>query len=144
MKANNTTLNKKLVKNSRNWRVMLGDSDLEKRLNSFLTRVFVAERDVLSDECYGEVRGLMGIPHHRIHVAKYLLDVFGTYRFYPSERLAATDLIDDNVPVKISSNYNFYWSVAGKVMAIISKHKEVNDEKSKESSSEKSDCQKKC
>ena len=49
----------KIVKDATKWKKMEGDTELEKRLNSFLTCWFVISQDVPADECIKEAKKII-------------------------------------------------------------------------------------
>lgn len=49
----------KLVKDASKWKDMAGDTNLEKKINSFLTWNFITRKDVPADECLNEAKFLI-------------------------------------------------------------------------------------
>ena len=49
----------KIVENAMRWKEMDGDTDLEKKLNSYLTCRFIISKDVPSDECLDEAKEII-------------------------------------------------------------------------------------
>lgn len=49
----------KIVRDAHNWKRMNGDTELEKRLNSYLTCAFIIPRNVPADECLSEARDII-------------------------------------------------------------------------------------
>lgn len=54
-------LNKTGLVNPLKWKKMLGETDLEKQLNSYLTTQFIGKFDVPSDECLLEAKRVIEI-----------------------------------------------------------------------------------
>lgn len=50
---------RRFVADAYDWKLMDGKTDLEKRLNSYLTARFIFSRDVPSDECLSEARDVI-------------------------------------------------------------------------------------
>ncbi len=51
----------KFVKDASVWQEMDGDTELEKRLNSYLTTLFIYKKDMPADECLDEARKIIGM-----------------------------------------------------------------------------------
>jgi len=49
----------KIVKDAHNWQEMDGDTDLEKKLNSYLTCWFIIPQGIPSDECVREAKEII-------------------------------------------------------------------------------------
>lgn len=48
-----------IVKDTGIWQEMDGATDLEKKLNSYLTKRFIGRKDIPSDECLSEARDVI-------------------------------------------------------------------------------------
>ena len=57
----------RIIKNARNWWEMEGDTELEKKINSFLTVQYIFEKDVPADECLQEAKELLELVHAHYH-----------------------------------------------------------------------------
>lgn len=55
-----------IVLDASEWEEMDGSSNLEKKINSYLTCQFVNQFDVLSDECLSHARKLMKIIYEEL------------------------------------------------------------------------------
>lgn len=97
----------KIIKNAKNWKIMAGDTVLIKKINSFLTCQYISTHDVQSDECLEHALAISRLPVNRIHIAKYLLDSFGTYMLFDGES------------IRVSGNVNGYWNAAGRVVRYV-------------------------
>jgi hypothetical protein len=50
-----------MIKDANNWTEMAGDTELEKRINSYLTAQFIWRTHVPEDECLEEARKVIAI-----------------------------------------------------------------------------------